>query len=114
VGGRRFYYVMATFAAGPWARYSPGRLHLEELIRWSIESGLGEFDFTVGVEPFKEHWADRREHLHRYLEPFTARGAVYAEVERTKDRVRELPTLHRLINRVRNRRSERLLAAADS
>ena len=36
-----------------WDRLSPGRLLLDHLIEWSFCQGLGEFDFTIGDEPYK-------------------------------------------------------------
>ena len=37
----RFYYLMPTFNQDPkWNKFSLGRLHLEELIRWSLKIEL--------------------------------------------------------------------------
>jgi CelD/BcsL family acetyltransferase involved in cellulose biosynthesis len=53
-----FYYLMPAHADDQWARYSPGRLIIEDMIRWSYEQGLKVFDFGEGDEAFKTEFAD--------------------------------------------------------
>jgi CelD/BcsL family acetyltransferase involved in cellulose biosynthesis len=53
VARQRFYSLMPAYEAGEWAKYSPGMIHLEEMILWAIENGLQTFDLGVGDEPYK-------------------------------------------------------------
>ena len=47
-----------------WAKYSPGRILLTELLIWSIEKKLSTFDFTIGAEIYKKVWCDKEEKLY--------------------------------------------------
>ena len=58
VADHTFYYLMPAHADDQWARYSPGRLIIEDMIRWSYEQGLKVFDFGEGDEAFKTEFAD--------------------------------------------------------
>ncbi len=53
VARKRFYSLMPAYEAGEWAKYSPGMIHLEEMILWAIENGMHTFDLGVGDEPYK-------------------------------------------------------------
>lgn len=74
--GDRFYYYMPSFADGPWMRYSPGRILLFELFKWSFEHGVKVFDFTVGDESYKEDWCDSEMRLYHYIEGRTGKGRI--------------------------------------
>jgi len=56
--GQRFYYIMPSFEAEGWGRYSPGRILMEHLIRECIEQGVHTFDMTIGAEAYKRDWVD--------------------------------------------------------
>ena len=58
VWGDRYYYVLSTMTDGEHRVQSPGQLHLNELIAWSVERGLKVFDFTAGDESYKDDWCD--------------------------------------------------------
>jgi CelD/BcsL family acetyltransferase involved in cellulose biosynthesis len=53
VARKRFYSLMPAYEGGEWAKYSPGMIHLEEMILWAIENGLQTFDLGVGDEQYK-------------------------------------------------------------
>jgi hypothetical protein len=53
---RRFYYWVPAFD-GELRAYSPGRLLLDEMLKASLARGDGEFDFLIGDEPYKWHYA---------------------------------------------------------
>ena len=71
-----FYYLMPTFAT-EWKRYSPGRLLLEHLLKWSIEQGFKVFDFTVGGEEYKKEWCNQEMKLLEVLHARTLKGYLY-------------------------------------
>lgn len=74
----RFYYLFPTYAGGEWAKFSPGRLLLENLVQWAISNKLRTFDFTIGGEAYKEIWCDSEMPLHRTVIPLTLRGRIFA------------------------------------
>ena len=58
-----FYYLMPAHSED-WAKYSPGRILLTELINWSINKKINRFDFTIGGEAYKKIWCDQEEKLY--------------------------------------------------
>ena len=72
----QFYYLMPTYSS-EWKRYSPGRLLLEHLIKWSIEQSLKVFDFTVGGEEYKKEWCNQEMKLLEILHARTLKGNLY-------------------------------------
>lgn len=56
--GQRFYYIMPSFEADAWGRYSPGRILMEHLIKECITRGITIFDMTIGAEAYKRDWVD--------------------------------------------------------
>jgi CelD/BcsL family acetyltransferase involved in cellulose biosynthesis len=53
--GRTYWWIPSY---GPeFAKFSPGRLMLESLLRASFERGDHEFDFLIGEEAYKWHYA---------------------------------------------------------
>lgn len=64
--GRRGYYYSGGFQPD-LARFSPGALLIEQAIEETICSGVGEFDFLRGDEPYKYAWGARDRWNHRLL-----------------------------------------------
>ena len=50
ISDRRFIGTVMTFEAGEWKRLSPGRLLLEDLLKWNFTNGFTIFDFGIGDE----------------------------------------------------------------
>ena len=73
----RFYYLMPAYESAEWSKYSPGRLLLEKLIKWSFFANIKLFDFTVGAENYKAKWCDKEENIHEYLKSNNAIGYFY-------------------------------------
>lgn len=111
VHGNRYYYVLTSYDAGPVARLSPGRALMHHLMRWSIDRGVEEFDFTIGDEDFKEHWCEQTESLYDSCALLSARGLPFwltLRAERGAKRVvKASPRLTRLANYVRSRLAAR-------
>lgn len=60
-----------------WSKYSPGRIALEESLKWSCENGLGIFDFKPIGESYKYDWTGRDVTVNHYLLPCSSWGRVY-------------------------------------
>jgi CelD/BcsL family acetyltransferase involved in cellulose biosynthesis len=101
-----YYLVLSSYDDGDLSRFGPGRAHLHELIRYSIESGLGRFDFTVGDEPYKRDWSDIELRLYDYLAAATIRGHLVAAgvtaFRRTKRFIKQTPILWRTFSKGRS------------
>lgn len=105
----RFYYLFPTFAGEAWAKFSPGRLLLENLVQWAIANRLQTFDFTIGGEAYKEIWCDSEMPLYRVVEPLTFRGQIFAWSQeviywvKTNQRARALAmSMLRVLNTLRH------------
>ncbi|MEP0325115.1 GNAT family N-acetyltransferase [Bauldia litoralis] len=111
IRGDRYYYVMTSYDGGPVSRHSPGRALMRHLMRWSIDRGLTEFDFTVGDEDFKTHWCEENEYLRCSLKVLHPRGALLGlairGVRSARATVTANPKLTRLANQVRCRLAAR-------
>ena len=68
----RYYHVLASYDDGPVSRFGPGAAHLHELMRYAIEHGCREFDFTIGDEPYKRDWCDAELRLYDHRSAVTA------------------------------------------
>jgi CelD/BcsL family acetyltransferase involved in cellulose biosynthesis len=84
VTAKRFYYLMPAFEAGKWRRYSPGRLLMEELIKWSIANGIEAFDLGIGDEDYKAQWGAKPIALAGGKFPKTLLGRVYCAASNAK------------------------------
>lgn len=73
----RFSYLVPTYAAGDWPRFSPGRLLLEHLVKTSVSNQLATFDFTVGSEGYKAIWCDQKMSLYRKVEGASVIGLSF-------------------------------------
>jgi CelD/BcsL family acetyltransferase involved in cellulose biosynthesis len=84
VAADRFYHLMPAHETGEWLAYAPGRLLNEWLLEWSIGRGLKFFDFGIGDEPYKFDYCDVHVPLYDALLPVSAKGRLYAGMQRLK------------------------------
>ena len=73
---RRFYYLLLSMKEDNLKKYSPGRLLISLLVRWSIAKKMQIFDFTLGDEGYKKSWANRTSALHNYIQLSSLRGLI--------------------------------------
>ncbi len=98
---RRFYWLMPGYQAGEWARYSVGRLLLEDVVEWSITQQITVFDLTVGDESFKFDWADHSLSLHEYLTSRSVKGALFVAAYRLRAWLKQDPHIRSLVRRLK-------------
>ena len=58
------------------SKFSPGRLLISLLIRWSISKKLKIFDFTLGDEAYKKDWSNDSNPLYNYIQLTSLRGFI--------------------------------------
>ena len=73
---RRFYYLLLSMKEDNLKKYSPGRLLISLLVRWSIAKKMQIFDFTLGEEGYKKSWVNRSSALHNYIQLSSLRGLI--------------------------------------
>ncbi|MEI9805489.1 MAG: GNAT family N-acetyltransferase [Pseudolabrys sp.] len=71
-------YVVAGYDNIEFEAFSPGAIHLQELIRHFLEHGFKTFDFNIGDEPYKRRWFDLELMLYDYLAPASSVGVLAA------------------------------------
>ena len=62
-----FYHLLPTIIDKSYYKYSPGRIHIQELIKWSIENSIDKFDFTIGEEEYKKDWVNKEDFLSSHV-----------------------------------------------
>jgi len=84
LANRRFIGIVMTFEAGAWKRLSPGRILLEDLLKWNFERGNSVFDFGLGDETYKLAYADQTLALCQAAIPVNMIGKIYHSGRRTR------------------------------
>ncbi len=100
-----YYLVLSSYQDGKLARFGPGRAHLQEMLRYAIERGFGQFDFTIGDEPYKRDWCDIDKKLFGYIEAATVKGQCVVitrtAIHRAEHFVTARPILRRVLRKAR-------------
>jgi CelD/BcsL family acetyltransferase involved in cellulose biosynthesis len=74
----RFYYlIIANNNNSNYDIYSPGRLLISFLIRWSISKKINIFDFTLGNEKYKTDWSNSSHVIFNYCKLINFRAFYY-------------------------------------
>lgn len=81
--GDRYYWLMPTYAGGEWAKYSVGRLLLENAMRWATENSLKMFDFTIGGEEYKKLWCDQQLLIYDRVDYFSPIGMAFVHIRKS-------------------------------
>lgn len=75
-----FYFLMPGQESGIYSKYSPGRLLILELLKWSTENSIKTFDFTGGPEPYKEHWTNKEIPIYELSQNLSLHGYIYYKI----------------------------------
>jgi CelD/BcsL family acetyltransferase involved in cellulose biosynthesis len=101
----RYYLILSSYDDGDVSKYGPGRALLHELLQYAIAHRFDCFDFTIGDEPYKMDWCDKRLVLHDHLAALTARGhiavALATGLRATKRFIKQTPILWRAFSKAR-------------
>jgi CelD/BcsL family acetyltransferase involved in cellulose biosynthesis len=77
VFNNRFLGLVTSFEGGDWKRYSPGKLLLEDLLKWAFNNGIKVFDFGIGDEGYKLGYSDQSILVYQADIPVTLIGKAY-------------------------------------
>ncbi|WP_457104655.1 GNAT family N-acetyltransferase [Methylobacterium sp. P5_C11] len=107
VSDRRFSGMMTAFDADPEiARFSPGDLLLQHLVRDQTARGRQGFDLGVGEARYKASICDETIGLVETIVPVTLRGRTYGTLRRSltraKRRIKRDPRLYAVLKRLRS------------
>jgi CelD/BcsL family acetyltransferase involved in cellulose biosynthesis len=84
ISNGRFIGIVMSFEGGEWRKFSPGRVLLEELLKWIFTNGISVFDFGIGDESYKVAYTDETLPLYQGTIPVTAVGKFYQFAKTTK------------------------------
>jgi CelD/BcsL family acetyltransferase involved in cellulose biosynthesis len=105
VRNSRYYHVLVSYDDGEVSRCGPGAIHLQELLKYAIGRGCGEFDFTIGDEAYKREWCDTEVKLYDLRSAATPFGLAVtlpaAATARAKRIIKHTPFLWRIASRAR-------------
>ncbi|MGH1572286.1 GNAT family N-acetyltransferase [Methylobacterium sp. P31] len=109
VSARRFSGMMTAFDADPEiARFSPGDLLLQHLVRDQAARGREGFDLGVGEARYKSSICDQTISLMETIVPVSLRGRTYGFIRqgltRAKRRIKRDPRLYAALQRIRKLR----------
>jgi CelD/BcsL family acetyltransferase involved in cellulose biosynthesis len=102
----RYHFWIFSYEDNDNAKYSPGRLHLQALMRGAIDRRMGIFDFTIGDEPYKFDWCDIKMKMIDGVKAVTLPGVISMWVDSTLHRagavVRSVPVLRQGLGTIRH------------
>jgi len=93
---KRFYYLLPSMGEKNLNKYSPGRLLLSLLIRWSISKKVEIFDFTLGDESYKKSWTNNESQLFNYLYLNNFKGIFLYVLIKSKLMVKSIDRYHNI------------------
>jgi len=73
---RDAFRLLAVGHEERWKNWSPGLLVIEDAVAWACAEGFGEFDFTIGSEPYKFDFGVTPEPLWLFAEEFGPHGSA--------------------------------------
>jgi len=92
-----YYYVLTSYAQGETSRWSPGTIHMQDVMKLFCEKDYTAFDFTIGDEPYKMEWCEGNNPLHDYMDASTMQGraalAYWSAFQSTKRYIKQTPAL---------------------
>ncbi len=102
----RYYYILAGYDDGDLARFGPGAMQLQDVMRYAAEHNCPLFDFTIGDEPYKREWCDVEISLCDFVSPASWRGSVAAAstvpFRQIKRSIKRNPTAWAFVRKVRS------------
>lgn len=62
-----YYYLIPFTYNTEFKKYSPGRFHIINLIKWAKNNNIKTIDFTAGDEKYKKSWSNRNFNMFFYI-----------------------------------------------
>jgi CelD/BcsL family acetyltransferase involved in cellulose biosynthesis len=102
----RYYYILAGYDDGELARFGPGAMQLQDVMRYAADNNCPLFDFTIGDEPYKREWCDVEIGLCDYVSPASWRGSLVAATtvpfRQIKRWIKRNPTAWAMVRKARS------------
>ena len=92
-----YYYILTSYGQGETMRFSPGTLHMQDIMKMFCENGFEAFDFTIGDEPYKLEYCEDKNSLYDHMDASTMQGraalAYWSAFQSTKRYIKQTPAL---------------------
>jgi CelD/BcsL family acetyltransferase involved in cellulose biosynthesis len=102
----RYYYILAGYDDGELARFGPGAMQLQDVMRYAADNNCPLFDFTIGDEQYKREWCDVEIGLCDYVSPASWRGSLVAATtvpfRQIKRWIKRNPTAWAMVRKARS------------
>ena len=79
-----YYYLLPSMKENGLKKFSPGKLLLSLLIKWSISKKLKIFDFGLGEELYKEKWTNKKTNIYNYIGLNNSKGIFFYLILRVR------------------------------
>ncbi|KGG12043.1 MULTISPECIES: GNAT family N-acetyltransferase [Prochlorococcus] len=96
----KLYYLYPAYMNTSYIKYSPGRLLLEYLIRFSFKNNIKQIDFTLGNESYKYNWSGEKNILNDYIRISTIKGYLILIQKKFVNLIKSNSTLLRIIREI--------------
>jgi len=71
-----YYYLIPLTHHSEYKKFSPGRFHIVNLIKWTMNNNIKFIDFTAGDESYKSNWSNTNFKMFYYLKLNSIRGLI--------------------------------------
>lgn len=85
-----YYYLLPSMKEENVKKFSPGKLLLSLLIRWSISKKLKFFDFGLGEEFYKKKWSNKIVNIYNYVRLKRLKGIFFYMVLKIRQIIKYL------------------------
>ena len=73
---KRFYYYIPVVFSEKYKSFSPGKLLIHELIKWSRKNNISIFDFGIGEEIYKKYWSNDFMQIFKHIDYKGLKGLI--------------------------------------
>jgi len=90
-----YYYLLPSMKEGDIRRFSPGKLLLSILIRWSISKKIKFFDFGLGEEFYKKNWSNKNINIYNHIRLKKIKGIFFFMLLKLRQTIKLIKNKHR-------------------
>ena len=94
---RRFYYLILSMG-DEFGKFSPGRILISLLIKWSISKKLNFFDFTFCDEVYKKSWSNFNSEYFNHVSSRSFLGLIFVFLFKLKYLIKNYDKNKKFIN----------------
>lgn len=96
-----FYYLMPAYDE-QFSKFSPGKILLSYLLKWTEENEIYLFDFTTGNENYKTIWANNVNSIFIFNKIFSLKGLAIKFLLKIKDNLRNIRFVYFIFAKIKN------------